>query len=68
MRAIKLVLIIFVGALVVNFLRDDRTFHIAKSLRFSNGERIDMYDWAGAATLAIIFWGIYRLNLKREDE
>lgn len=69
MKAIKICLIILVGAVVINFFRSDRTFHIAKSLPFSNShERVGMYDWAGVAALGIIAWGIYRLNRKSEDD
>ena len=69
MRAIKVILIILVASIVINFIKSDRTFHIAKSLPFSNfQEKIDKYDWAGVAALGIIAWGIYRLNRKREDD
>jgi len=54
---------------VINFIKSDRAFHIAKSLPFSNShEKIDMYDWAGVAALGIIAWGIYRLNRKRDGD
>jgi len=69
MRAIKVILIILVASIIINFIKSDRTFHIAKSLPFSNSqERIDKYDWAGVAALGIIAWGIYRLNRKHEDD
>ena len=69
MRAIKVILIILVISIVINFIKSDHTFHIAKSLPFSNSqERIDKYDWAGVAALGIIAWGIYRLNRKHEDD
>jgi len=69
MRAIKVILIILVASIVINFIKSDRTFHIAKSLPFSNSqEKIDMYDWAGVAALGIIAWGIYRLNRKRDGD
>ena len=67
MKAIKICLIILISAIVINFIRSGQTFHISKSLPFSNGsERIDMYDWACVAVLVILAWGIYRL--KRNDE
>ena len=69
MRAIKVILIILIASIVINFIKSDRTFHIAKSLPFSNSqEKIDMYDFGGAAALGVIAWGIYRLNRKREDD
>ena len=50
MKAIKLVLIIFLSALVINFIRNGRTFHIAKSLPFSNAtDEVGIYDWACVA-------------------
>ena len=68
MRAIKLCLIILIGAVVIDFIRSDRAFHIAKSLPFSNSpEKVDMYDFAGVAALGVVAWGIYRLNRKNED-
>ena len=69
MNTIRLCLILFIGALVINFLRDGATFHIAKTLPFANGpEHIDFYDYGGVAALAIIGWGLYRLNRKNGDE
>ena len=69
MKAIKVCLVILIGAVVINFLRGDATFHIAKTLPCANGpERIDLYDYAGVAALAIIAWGLYRLKRKAEDE
>ena len=69
MKAIKLVLIIFISALVINFIRNGRTFHIAKTLPFSNApERIGIYDWACVAVLIILAWGLYRLKRNKEDD
>ena len=69
MRAIKLALILFISALVINFIRNGRTFHIAKSLPFSNApERIGTYDWACVAVLVILAWGLYRLKRNNDDE
>ena len=69
MKAIKLVLIIFISALVINFIRNGRMFHIAKALPFSNSpERISIYDWACVAVLVILAWGLYRLKRKSDDE
>jgi hypothetical protein len=69
MKAIRLCLIIFIGAVIINFLRDGATFHIAKTLPFANGpERIGLYDYAGVAAMAIVAWGLYRLNRKNGDE
>ena len=69
MRAIKLCLIILIGAIVINFSRNGRMFHIAKSLPFSNNpENIGIYDLAGVAVLVILAWGLYRLKRNSEDE
>ena len=69
MRIIKLVLILFISALVINFVRNGRTFHIAKALPFSNApERISIYDWACVAVLAILVWGFYRIKRNGEDD
>jgi len=67
MKAIKLCLIIFISAIVINFIRSGQTFHIAKTLPFSNSsEEIDIYDWACVAALVIIAWGLYRLKRNRD--
>jgi hypothetical protein len=69
MRAIKLVLILLISAVVINFIRGGRMFHIAKALPFSNApERISLYDWAGVAVLIICAWGLYRLKRNKEEE
>jgi hypothetical protein len=69
MRIIKLVLILFISALVINFIRNARIFHIAKALPFSNApERISTYDWGCVAVLAILAWGFYRLKRNSDDE
>lgn len=68
MKAIKLILIIFISALVINFIRNGRTSHIAKALPFANApERISIYDWACVAVLVILAWGLYRLKRNSED-
>jgi len=68
-KVILIVLIVLIASIVINFIKSDRAFHIAKSLPFSNSqEKIDKYDWAGVAALGIIGWGIYRLYRKREEE
>ena len=69
MRIIKLALIIFIAALVINFFRNGRMFHIAKTLPFSNfPEEVGIYDWASVAVLAILAWGFYRIKRNSEDD
>ena len=69
MKAIKLILIIFISALVINFIRNGRAFHIAKALPFANApERIGIYDWACVAVLAILAWGFYRIKRNSDDD
>ena len=69
MKAIKLVLILFISAIVVNFIRNGRTFHIAKGLPFSNGPgSINIYDWACVTVLIILAWGLYRINRNSKDD
>ena len=69
MKAIRLVLIIFVSALIINFIRNGRMFHIAKALPFSNApEKIGLYDWACVAVLAILVWGFYRIKRNSDDD
>ena len=54
MKAIKLCLIILIAAVIINFFRNGRLFHIAKTLPFAGGnERISQYDWAGVIMLII---------------
>ena len=66
MKAIKLCLIILIAAVVINFVRNGRLFHIAKILPFAGGhERISQYDWASVVMLIIFLWGLYRLNRNR---
>ena len=67
MGKIKLCVTVLTAAVVINFLRDGRTFHIAKVLPFSNGpEKVGLYDWASVIVLFIIVWGIYRLKNRKE--
>lgn len=69
MKAIKLILVIFISALVINFIRNGRTFHIAKSLPFANApESITIYDWACVAVLVILAWGLYKIKRNSDDE
>jgi hypothetical protein len=69
MRAIKLCVIILITAVVINFLRDDRSFHISKVLPFAGGrESISIYDWASVAALAICAWGLYRLKRNQDED
>ncbi len=69
MKVIKLVLILFISALVINFIRNGRMFHISKALPFSNApERISIYDWACVAVLAILVWGLYRIKRNGEND
>ena len=69
MKAIKFFLILFITAVVVNFIRGGQAFHIAKALPFSNGsERIGMYDWACVVVIIIFAYGIYRLKRNSENE
>jgi hypothetical protein len=69
MKAIKLTLIIFISALVINFIRNGRTFHIAKSLPFSNApEKVGIYDVSCIVILLITAWGLYRINKNSKDE
>jgi hypothetical protein len=61
-------LIILIAAVVINFLRGGRTFHIAKVLPFSNApEKISIYDWAAVAVLIILAWGLYRLKRNNKN-
>ena len=69
MRIIRLAVILFISAVVINFIRSGRTFHIAKALPFSNApERITIYDWACVAVIAILAWGLYRIKRNSEDD
>ena len=66
MKPVKLCITILIAAVIINFLRDGRTFHIAKVLPFSNGpEKTGIYDWACVIVLIIIVWGLYRLKKRR---
>ena len=69
MKAIRLCLIVLIASLVINFIRNGRLFHIAKSLPFSNApEKISLYDWAGVVVLIIAAWGLYRLKRNNEND
>ena len=66
MKWIKLILIIMIAAVVVNFIREGRLFHIAKILPFSHeSDPISLYDWAGVMALLICAWGYYRLQRRK---
>ena len=69
MKAIRLCIILLIGATIINFLRDGRMFHIARTLPFAGGsETINIYDWAGVAVLIILAWGFYRLKHMDDDK
>jgi hypothetical protein len=62
-KPVKLCLTILIAAVVINFLRDGRTFHIAKVLPFASGrDTVPLYDWGGVILLCLFAWGLYRLN------
>ncbi len=63
MKPVKLCLTILIAAVIINFLRDGRMFHIAKILPFASGrDAVPLYDWAGVIVLCIFAWGLYRLR------
>jgi hypothetical protein len=63
MRPIKLCLTILIAAVVINFLREGRMFHIAKVLPFASGrDSAPLYDWASVIILGLFAWGLYRLK------
>ena len=69
MRIIRLALILFISAVVINFIRNGRMFHIAKALPFAHApEKIGIYDWGCVAVLAILAWGLYRIKRNNEDD
>lgn len=70
MKPINIILVILIGSIVINFIKDDKAFHIAKSLPFANGSNFPspLYDWAGVVALGILGWGLYRLNHRNRDD
>ena len=69
MKAIRLCIILLIGAIVINFLREGRLFHIARTLPFAGGaETINIYDWDGVVVLVILVWGLYRIKHMYDDD
>ena len=70
MKPIKICLAILIGAMLINFIKDGESFHIAKVLPFANGSEFfsPTYDWAGLFALGIIGWGAYRLAHRNQDD
>ena len=64
-KTAKITFIIILAAALIVFLREGRTFHIAKILPFCGGFKPSMYDAAAIALLLLMLWGLGRL--KRRD-
>jgi len=60
MKAIKIVIVILVGATVLSFIKAGQVFHIVRVLPFCDGEPVNKYHLAGLVMCAIALWGYYR--------
>ena len=68
-KVIQIILIILVGAGLINFVRSGKTFPLAGSLPFCDGMPINIqYAVAGVVMLCILVWGIGRLNRKDDED
>ena len=68
-RIIQIVLVVLVGAGLINFARSGKTFHLAKTLPFCDGLPVNpQYAVAGVIMLCILVWGLGRLNRKDDDQ
>lgn len=69
MKKIQVLLLILIFAGLINFVREGRTFHMAKVLPFCDGQPIHAeYAVAGILFLGLILWGIGRINRNNEDD
>ncbi len=69
MKLIKVILIILIAAVALNFIKTGQQFHIAKLLPFADRDfNVDIYDYAGLAAIAIFVWGLLRLNRKDDED
>jgi hypothetical protein len=68
MRAVKLTIIILLGAATISFIKSDKTFNIIKALPFADGAAVNGYHWAALIILFVAWWGYNRLKKKDEDE
>ena len=68
MRAVKFTLLLLIAAGLLNFIKADNQFHIAKVLPFADGQPVNAeYAIGGIILLIILLWGISRLN-HRDDQ
>lgn len=69
MKAIKLAIIILLGAAAISFIRSDKEFNIIRALPFADGEPVgNIYHWGSLAILGLTFWGYYRLTKKHDED
>ena len=64
MKSVKICLVILFCAVLINFIRSDYTFHIAKSLPGCGGDPLAFYDLGGLILLGMVLWGYLRLKRK----
>jgi hypothetical protein len=62
MKTLKITATILIAAALLNFIRDGRSFHIAKVLPFCDGRSVNTYHWGGLIMCAIALWGYFRLK------
>lgn len=68
MKTLQIVLTIVAAATVLNFIREGRSFHLAKILPFCDGEPVNTYHWGGLVMCGIALWGYYRLKNRSKDD
>jgi len=68
MKLLKVILIILLISLFINFIRGGSTFHIAKTLPFCGGFDPSFYDVGALCLILLLIWGLFRLwALGRND-
>jgi len=68
LKTIKIVLVVLVVALLINFVRGGDHSHITEALPFCSGGEPSFYDFGATAMLVLLFWGLRRLKRLDRDE
>ena len=65
MKAVKVVLAVLLIAVLMNWIRDSKSFSILESLPIIGGHRPGIHDIAAIAMIIIAAWGVSRLTRKK---
>lgn len=69
MKALKILLAVMCTAMLVNFLRRGDDFPLPRVLPLLGGRPLNLqYALGGLALLALMLWGLHRLNRSSDQE